>query len=178
MKRFLSVLLLLTILLGLIPAQVFAAATPATVDAHIHEYASSVTDPTCTEQGYTTYTCQCGDSYVDEYVDATGEHTYVNGICTGCGEAQPGPVITQQPADVKVARFERLSVSVEATGDGLSYQWYYKDPSMKIFRPTANKTATYSYVMAAHMAGRQVYCVITDAYGNQVRTPVATIRLK
>ena len=49
-----------------------------------HTYESSVTAPTCTEQGYTTYTCECGDSYVDDYVDATG-HTYENGICTGCG---------------------------------------------------------------------------------------------
>ena len=35
-----------------------------------HEYTKTVTDPTCTEQGYTTYTCDCGDKYVDDYVDA------------------------------------------------------------------------------------------------------------
>lgn len=40
----------------------------------LHEYNAVVTTPTCTEQGYTTYTCECGDSYVDDYVDATG-HT-------------------------------------------------------------------------------------------------------
>ena len=54
--------------------------------AHIHTYTPDVTAPTCTEQGYTTYTCACGDSYVDDYVNATGEHAYENGICTGCGE--------------------------------------------------------------------------------------------
>ena len=38
-----------------------------------HAYTSVVTDPTCTEQGYTTHTCsRCGDSYVDDYVEATG----------------------------------------------------------------------------------------------------------
>lgn len=42
---------------------------------HIHEYDSVVTDPTCTEQGYTTYTCECGDSYNDNYVDSLG-HEY------------------------------------------------------------------------------------------------------
>ena len=36
-----------------------------------HKYNAVVTPPTCTEQGYTTYTCECGDSYVDDYVDAT-----------------------------------------------------------------------------------------------------------
>ena len=39
-------------------------------EPHSHEYASEITAPTCTEQGYTTYTCACGDSYVDDYVDA------------------------------------------------------------------------------------------------------------
>ncbi len=43
---------------------------------HSHRYAATVTAPTCTEKGYTTYTCACGDSYVDNYVDAKG-HTEV-----------------------------------------------------------------------------------------------------
>ena len=34
-----------------------------------HSYSSVVTAPTCTEQGYTTYTCDCGDCYIDSYVD-------------------------------------------------------------------------------------------------------------
>jgi len=40
-----------------------------------HTYTSVVTAPTCTEQGYTTYTCECGHSYVADYVDALG-HSY------------------------------------------------------------------------------------------------------
>ena len=47
------------------------------VPATGHDYQSEVTAPTCTEQGYTTYTCQnigCGDSYKSDYVDALG-HT-------------------------------------------------------------------------------------------------------
>ena len=39
---------------------------------HDHSYSAVVTDPTCTEGGYTTYTCACGDSYVADYTDATG----------------------------------------------------------------------------------------------------------
>jgi len=31
-----------------------------------------VTSPTCTDQGYTTHTCTCGDSYADTYVTALG----------------------------------------------------------------------------------------------------------
>ena len=49
-------------------------------DEETHEclYNAVVTAPTCAEQGYTTYTCTCGDTYVDNYVDATG-HADNNG---------------------------------------------------------------------------------------------------
>ena len=39
---------------------------------HEHDYKAVVTAPTCTEQGYTTHTCECGASYVDTYTDALG----------------------------------------------------------------------------------------------------------
>lgn len=54
----------------------------------IHEYnIVSNTAPTCTSQGYTTYTCKCGDSYVADYVDKL-EHKDTDGDykCDyGCG---------------------------------------------------------------------------------------------
>ncbi len=50
-----------------------------------HTYTAVKTAPTCTEKGYTTYTCECGTGYVGDYVEATG-HTDANndGICDAC----------------------------------------------------------------------------------------------
>ena len=78
-------------------------ATFKCVEAHEHSYTAVVTAPTCTEKGYTTHTCSCGDSYVDTYVDALG-HAWDNGkvtkeptetetgvktfTCTRCGETK------------------------------------------------------------------------------------------
>ena len=63
----------------------------ATFTAVGHNYVAAVTDPTCTEQGYTTYTCSvCGDSYVDDYTDATGhDYELVDGsyVCSVCGDS-------------------------------------------------------------------------------------------
>ena len=58
--------------------------------AHTHTYVNAVvTEPTCTEGGYTTHSCaNCGEQYVDDYVSAAG-HSFVEGICTVCGEADP-----------------------------------------------------------------------------------------
>ena len=37
-----------------------------------HNHVPAVTAPTCTERGYTTYTCHCGDTYIADEVPATG----------------------------------------------------------------------------------------------------------
>ena len=57
---------------------------------HTHEYTATVTEPTCTEEGYTTYICACGDYYVADYVDALG-HDFVDGFCTHCGNGNFAP---------------------------------------------------------------------------------------
>ena len=61
-----------------------AVGTPA----HVHSYTAVVTAPTCAVQGYTTYTCSCGEYYYDDYVPALG-HSYVDGVCTRCGATRP-----------------------------------------------------------------------------------------
>ena len=53
-----------------------------------HAYTASVTDPTCTEEGYTTFTCSlCGHSYVDFHVGVV-DHCYEDGHCKWCGKAE------------------------------------------------------------------------------------------
>ena len=58
---------------------------------HTHSYQRVVTKPTCTTEGYTTFTCFCGDTYTDNIVAANG-HNYVNGKCDVCGETDPNYV--------------------------------------------------------------------------------------
>ncbi|MBQ6839308.1 MAG: hypothetical protein IJO45_01280, partial [Oscillospiraceae bacterium] len=54
-----------------------------------HEYAAEVTtDPDCENPGVKTYSCgNCADSYTEE-IPASG-HSYENGTCSVCGEADP-----------------------------------------------------------------------------------------
>ena len=50
-----------------------------------HAYTESVTEPSCTAGGYTTYTCPlCGHSYTDNRTPAKG-HSYDGNACTECG---------------------------------------------------------------------------------------------
>ena len=75
---------------------------PVDPGVHQHSYSSDVTPPTCTEEGYTTYTCACGDSYSGDMVSATGHQytqtvtapTCTQGGCTtytcSCGDSYIG----------------------------------------------------------------------------------------
>ena len=76
-------------------------------DHTAHTYEAVVTEPTCTEQGYTTYTCAvCGESYVGDYVDALGhsyeavvteptctEQGYTTYTCAACGDTYVGDYV-------------------------------------------------------------------------------------
>ena len=60
--------------------------------AHEHKYNEVITEPSCTTDGYTTYTCSvCQDSYTDTPVPATG-HTTESGVCGTCGQTIGGQV--------------------------------------------------------------------------------------
>lgn len=84
--------------------------------------------------------------------------------------------ITAQPQDaVAVKVTDVLSVKVSAQGDGLKYQWYYKIPGMSGFaKDPAGVSATYK-TGVVHPGNKQVYCVVTDKYGNSAKTRTAVL---
>lgn len=81
---------------------------------HNHSYRAIVTYPTCTEQGYTTYKCQCGDEYVSDYVPAAG-HIFLLQVVREATETQPG--LGQQICAVCGYEDEEL-VEIPWTGPG------------------------------------------------------------
>ena len=82
--------------------------------------------------------------------------------------------ITDQPYSVIVG--EKAEITVGAIGDGLTYQWYYKDVGAKKFSLLSSvKSDTYSVSITKARNGRQVYCKITDQYGNTVKTDTVTM---
>lgn len=55
-----------------------------TEPSHEHSYAATIVAPTCTQDGYTTYICDCGDNYVSDQVAATGHHYTGNVTASTC----------------------------------------------------------------------------------------------
>lgn len=103
---------------------------------HEHVYASVVTEPSCTEYGFTTYTCECGDSYTDDYVEPlmhsetieipeipateTSTGTTAGTQCALCGEILDGceeiPMLEPAPAEETVP-LEEVDAAAESNAD-------------------------------------------------------------
>lgn len=71
-------------------------------DTHEHAYTETVTKATCTEDGFTTYTCACGDSYTGEVVNATG-HSWSDWVTV------------QEPTEEATGTAERKCSACDAT---------------------------------------------------------------
>lgn len=91
--------------------------------------AGVVTVATCTEKGYTLYTCQvagCGYSYKDNIVEAKG-HTYVSDVCSVCGEAKgEDPAKPTYVTTFEVGKAYKLGLFSSALGSE-----YYFNGTMK-----------------------------------------------
>ena len=147
-------------------------ATFKCVEAHEHSYTAVVTPPTCTEKGYTTHTCSCGDSYVDTYVDALG-HSWDNGkvtkeptetetgvktfTCTRCGEMKTEtiPKLTHEHSYKAVVTPPTCTAKgytthtcacgdsyVDTYTDALGHAW---DSGTVTKQPTATETGVRTY---------------------------------
>ena len=134
-----------------------------------HSYESVVTDPDCTNEGYTTYTCSvCSDSYAAEHTEALG-HSVQDGVCIVCKTVLIS--VATQPADQTVKADTTAKFTVKATGKGLTYQWQYRTSSKGSWKNVSaaiGKTASYSLTAQTRHSGYQYRCVVTDREGNKV----------
>lgn len=113
---------------------------------HEHNYRSSVVAPTCTERGYTKWTCSCGSSYVDSYTAALGhnytsevvaptttEKGYTQYTCTRCGSSyrdnytDPVPAETESEEVIDIAALKAYAREYAASQYGFGWDdslWY------------------------------------------------------
>jgi len=88
-----------------------------------------------------------------------------------------GPIITSQPQDWLGTMGQDPQITVAAVGEGLSYQWYYRNAGDSSFSKSDERDNSYdSYPLTTERNGREVYCIITDVYGNSIKSNTAVMR--
>ena len=116
------------------------------IDALGHEYEPVVTVPTCTTQGFTTYTSHCGDTYTGDYVDASG-HNYKDGICTDCDTSDPSYFTfeIQKPSTTTIRCKDGIKLHAKTTGnlpDGARIEWSKNNSNFDVNTSTSGNEIT------------------------------------
>ena len=126
--------------------------------SHTHSYKDVVTAPTCTEKGYTTHTCACGDSYVDTYTDALG-HAWDEGKVT-----KPA---TEAEAGIKTYTCTRCGETKTETIPKLTHEHSYKDV---VTAPTCTEKGYTTHTCAC---GDSYVDTYTDPLGHDLKDDAA-----
>jgi len=130
------------------------ACTKPTEQTHVHSYTAVATMPTCTEMGYTTHTCSCGETYVDSYTSKLG-HDFAsytsdgNATCTADGTetakcSNPGCSMT----DTRTQANSKLDHSFVLT---IAEDKYLDEPA------TCTSKATYYKSCVCGLAGAETF---------------------
>ena len=141
---------------------------------HTHKHTATVTAPTCTDKGYTTYTCACGDSYKDDYKDALG-HKWDNGTvkaptceekgsttykCATCGETKTEETaalghkwekgaVTEPTCDKKGSTAYKCSACGETKSEEIAALGHKWDNGTVITKPTCTEKGSTTYKCTA-----------------------------
>ena len=84
--------------------------------------------------------------------------------------------ITKQPESCQIYSGEKVTVSVTALGEELTYQWYYKKVGQDLFSAWKNHTnASETAESNDSWNGIMLYCKITDKFGNSVKSDAAVV---
>ena len=105
--------------------------------------------------------------------DKNGEKAETNAIVVKAAEI----TIVRQPVNVGGRLNEIAKASVEASGDGLRYQWYFRTKGTTSWKKSGFigfDTDTLSISINSNNVNREYYCNISDAYGNTAKTNVIT----
>ena len=114
--------------------------------------------------------------------DAKGNTVVSEAAKLSIGEATGDSIIINaQPRDVSVAAGSTTSFIVEATGEGLTYQWQVSSSNGERWGNTSlagAKTNILQLVAPSNYNGRLYRCVITDKNGNTVITDAAKLTVR
>ena len=167
MKKF--VVLVLSLLIGV-------CALGLTACGHEHSYTDSVTEPTCTDKGYTTHTCECGDVVIDTYIDELG-HAFTNYVSDDNA--------TYDEDGTKTAVCDRIGCSetntVTETGTKLESYMTFNTltfDGLNANEVVSNKTDEFDFNQEITIHGNVEYVVALVKFGsNQVLTKIVPLGL-
>jgi len=130
---------------------------------------SSVTGP--------TYSCRMSEKSKDRRALCIITDQYGNEVQSKTIVIREAVSIVTEPKTTYTKLGADVKIKIEASGDGLKYQWYLKNVGGEKYSKSTIKTDTYTVEMSNKVNNRRVLCIVTDKYGNKVQTETVVIRM-
>ena len=86
--------------------------------------------------------------------------------------------ITEQPLNVAGNKGELIRFTVTAKGPGITWQWQLSDDAGRTWRNSKNTTSSYATTLSTSNNRRYVRCIVTDKYGNKIKSNAASMKIK
>lgn len=119
-----------------------------------------------------------GQKYRCVITDASGQKVTSEAGTVIVGQAEDAPVITRQPVSAEKLKGETAEFTVEAAGEGLTYQWQYCNAKSNIWRVSSmegNQTPAVKVPAASYRNGQKYRCVVTGQTGRFVITETVVL---
>lgn len=180
-KKIFAMFLAVLMVVSLLPTSVFAADATCPGKGKDHTLSNcehtavKVTEPTCGAQGYTTYVCnKCGDTFVADFVAATGEHNWeVKDIAPTCTE--PGYIGAKVCADCgKTEGGEKVDALGKIDEDGNTLYAHVFGNWSTLADCTKGGTITRTCELCGHVEEKKIDKVAAHVFGEWKLTTPAT----
>ena len=151
-----------------VSTQSTAAPTPPATQPHVHSWTAEVTLPTCTQDGFTTERCDCGQTRQVDPVGALG-HTDGQWVQTQApGKTEPG----SQQLSCAVCEVVLREEQIPATGSlGLSYE--LNEDGVSCTLVSAEQCQDTQVVIPEYYQGSKVTAIADEAFaGNNIMTEI------
>jgi hypothetical protein len=140
-------------------------AIKSSAEEHVHNYITSVTNPTCTEDGYTTFTCECGETYTEDGEKSSG-HKYDSEVTAPTCSEDGYTTYTCFCGDTYTKPGEKAAG--HSFADGVCGVCGAEDPEYHVHDYNYNVTCT----STCTVAGQYIYtCKCGDSYSEDA--PIA-----
>ncbi|MBQ4396722.1 MAG: bacterial Ig-like domain-containing protein [Clostridia bacterium] len=124
------------------------------------------------------YSATVTDSNNGRYVRCVVSDKYGNKVTSSAARMKITSLkITEQPSPVTAKAGDTVTFKVKAYGPGISYQWQLSDDQGKTWRNSSTKAATYSTTLSDKNNGRYLHCIVTDKYGNSVKSDATYMKI-
>lgn len=135
-----------------------------------HFYKKNVVAPDCTNKGYVEFACACGDSRIDEYMEALG-HDWEGTVVAVAGPTVDGKMkyTCSTCGETKTEKIPALGGTIPAFTDVPSGIWYYDSVYDLVGRGIINGMTDTTYAPQDNITRGQFAKILAAASGDNTK---------